>query len=1645
MALLTDRKFIHFNRKSDFEAQLNANAISDKQIVFLKDAQEIWTHGTYYGSVEQFLDETNKDSTNAVSVAAVYKALADDEKVIAAALNDLNDKYTNLDSSKQDVISDLDTIRENAQSGASKVSNVQADWNAESGLAQILHKPDLSVYENKVTSVNGQTGDVEVVVPQSLLLKGITPRGHTLADTADSYYANELNNGEAGAWFISYSNGDILVKSNDTSKDQDGRVCLSSSWKSRLNYGGMTWANVGDILLVYKQSSLIVVYKVMSINEAGETRIGLMSPNDKIQVNKISNIEGNVNNLLGKIDKRLPYSTDSTNIGNAGNGAYTNVTAGRTNWLDTSTAGAAIKLGNLQIAIDNSGRLYSRNQTNNIWNVTNQLKTITETDLNNVFEPSVIGYATVTNGPSETGSYTVYTFTSSDYDGNGFRSILQIAINRNSGNQYMRTCFKKVDGSGTDFTSTDWKLVSPSVTSVNGQTGEVTITETQLSKGTTTGAGNAVTDINVSNHQITLVKGATYATQSDIDTSIANLVDSAPATLDTLNELAAALGDDPNFATTVANQIGQKYTKPSTGIPASDLAAGVIPAAPGTLNTNNTTAQTVSSSEALSGTIKLHKISKTGSYSDLIKPSTGIPKTDLASAVQTSLEKADTSVQNKGSESNIVAGVGNNSNISITSSNIGMETENSAILIGNDITLNTSGVVYYNGSRVATATDLQGKQDVIRDLQTIRDGAADGTTAIQGVKVNGTALTPDTNKTVNVSVPTKTSDITNDSKFIQDKGGSNLNSATSVIDGAFSNEDIVLTCSNHNSAINVNPVGVDIIANWNGSSNNVNNNGTGNVNINTSQGKAYYNSKEIATVDQIPSAVTESTVSGWGFTKNTGTYSKPSGGIPKTDLASAVQTSLGKADSAIQGVKVNGTALTPDANKVVDVTVPTNVSDLTNDLNFVRRYHLQGQSVLLLTDSGEWAENSELNTPTIVFKFNQTEDNIQLGEFYPTFMYCKLPKAANSDFYPNTTQGLTSYITINLGEPLGYYNGNNAKPYWRTGWDVVPTVSLAFDNGSGSINTVPGINMTFVGVQDRGAIGQGTHYIAICYNSIYRNYNFKLLIFYDLELQRLRSTNPFVLTISDLGEVNTIETIKVNNTTLTPDSNKVVNITIPEGELSNNYEPSSSDNEDLELAAGDTYEEAFGKLEKSINDNEQITAAALTDLDSRINTLHLPQSLDDIPDGSTRKLSDYATTTQLATKQDALVSGTNIKTINNESLLGSGNITIQGGSGGDTNVIETVKVNGTALTPDTNKAVNITSIPASIVTQDVTHRFVSDTEKTTWNGKQNALQYYGESDGEAHIYIYDEHNSGSITLANLDVESAQPITQLSLEPGNTATLETNFSGGTDPYGGHAHIKCYSEGIELKCTIDNENNDTVHLGPSTFTYNNKQIATVDQIPSAVTESTVSGWGFTKNAGTITGITMNGASKGTSGVVDLGTVITSETALSKGTTTGNGNAVTDISVNGHQITLTKGTTFLTSHQGIKTLKTDNTTAQSTSSSEAIAGSGTINLHKVAKTGTYSDLIGKPTIPTVNNATLTIQKNGTTVNTFTANASSNVTANIQVNELPTVSSSDNGKILMVVNGAWALVTPTSIYSGTSEPDSNTGNNGDLYLQTS
>jgi hypothetical protein len=47
-------------------------------------------------------------------------------------------------------------------------------------------------------------------------------------------------------------------------------------------------------------------------------------------------------------------------------------------------------------------------------------------------------------------------------------------------------------------------------------------------------------------------------TKTEVDTLINNLIQGAPGALDTLNELAAAMGDDPNFATTITNLLAQK-------------------------------------------------------------------------------------------------------------------------------------------------------------------------------------------------------------------------------------------------------------------------------------------------------------------------------------------------------------------------------------------------------------------------------------------------------------------------------------------------------------------------------------------------------------------------------------------------------------------------------------------------------------------------------------------------------------------------------------------------------------------------------------------------------------------------------------------------------------------------------------------------------------------------------------------------------------------------------------------------------------------------------------------------------------------------------------------------------------------------------
>jgi phage-related tail fiber protein len=63
------------------------------------------------------------------------------------------------------------------------------------------------------------------------------------------------------------------------------------------------------------------------------------------------------------------------------------------------------------------------------------------------------------------------------------------------------------------------------------------------------------------------------ATTAFVQVAIAALVDSSPGALDTLNELAKALGNDPNFATTMTNALAGKMDKSANGADIADISA----------------------------------------------------------------------------------------------------------------------------------------------------------------------------------------------------------------------------------------------------------------------------------------------------------------------------------------------------------------------------------------------------------------------------------------------------------------------------------------------------------------------------------------------------------------------------------------------------------------------------------------------------------------------------------------------------------------------------------------------------------------------------------------------------------------------------------------------------------------------------------------------------------------------------------------------------------------------------------------------------------------------------------------------------------------------------------------------------------------
>lgn len=262
-------------------------------------------------------------------------------------------------------------------------------------------------------------------------------------------------------------------------------------------------------------------------------------------------------------------------------------------------------------------------------------------------------------------------------------------------------------------------------------------------------------------------------------------------------------------------------------------------------------------------------------------------------------------------------------------------------------------------------------------------------------------------------------------------------------------------------------------------------------------------------------------------------------------------------------------------------------------------------------------------------------------------------------------------------------------------------------------------------------------------------------------------------------------------------------------------------------------------------------------------------------------------------------------------------------------------------------------------------------------------QVLSKASGTDYDLAWSTPSSGSVT--DVEVDGTSVVT------GGVASIDLTGKSNV----GHTHTK--SAITDFPTTVSSFTNDAGYITGYTET---DPVFTASAA-HGITSSDISAWNG-KSAVSISRKTTSGTN-----IADI---------TINGTTTqlyapnGGGGTITDVTVDGTSV-VTGGVAEIDltgksdiGHTHTKSAITDFPTL----STVATTGDYDDLLNKPTLfSGNYNDLTNKPTIPTVNNATLTIQKNGTKVKTFTANASSNVTANITVPTKVSDLTNDSGYI--------------------------------------
>jgi len=477
------------------------------------------------------------------------------------------------------------------------------------------------------------------------------------------------------------------------------------------------------------------------------------------------------------------------------------------------------------------------------------------------------------------------------------------------------------------------------------------------------------------------------------------------------------------------------------------------------------------------------------------------------------------------------------------------------------------------------------------------------------------------------------------------------------------------------------------------------------------------------------------------------------------------------------------------------------------------------------------------------------------------------------------------------------------------------------------------------------------------------------------------------------AEVNDIVGIQRNSVDLTPDANRKVNIVVPTqtSDLTNNGDGTSNYATEsyvaTEIAAKQNTIDASHPLNADFVDDSTsahkfVSAADLTNIAANTSARHTHtnfslletytqtntdlanavakahehanKALLDSYDQTNANISDAVSKKHEHANKTILDNTTASFTTNKDTKL-SGIET-----GAEVNEIEGVKVNGNILTPDADRIVSLT-VPTK--TSDITN------------------------DGEGGLSKFATENYVDTAVNNKQptIDSAHPL---------------NADYVDDSTSDHKFVSAADLANIASNTAARHTHSNYALLES---YTQSNAALVDAVTKAHTHSNKSVLDDTTAAFTTTKDTKLSGIEDGAEVNDIVSISVNNSAL---TPDANRNVNIDLSVYALEgdlstVAVTGSYTDLNDKPSIPTKNSWNyddryvkyNDVQSLNDTEKARARSNIGAGTSNFSGSYNDLVDKPTIPVVYDGTLYLQQNGATIATFTANQSTNVTANFTV----------------------------------------------------